>query len=75
MEMAAISSGPRTVEEIFNDYNARRAGIVQALTYGIVMLMNSMRLVGWCSFMFKCICVIFERFCGVISEFCLIFLK
>lgn len=32
--MASISSSPRTVEEIFKDYNARRTGIVRALTYG-----------------------------------------
>ncbi|KAF3653818.1 PHD finger protein ALFIN-LIKE 1 [Capsicum annuum] len=30
--MASISSSPRSVEEIFKDYNARRAGIVRALT-------------------------------------------
>ncbi|KAJ0695152.1 putative chromatin regulator PHD family [Helianthus annuus] len=35
MEMAAISSSPRTVEEIFKDYSARRAGIVRALTYDV----------------------------------------
>lgn len=34
MEMASISSSPRTVEEIFKDYSGRRAGIVRALTYG-----------------------------------------
>ncbi|KAK6943489.1 Alfin, N-terminal [Dillenia turbinata] len=32
MEMASISSGPRTVEEIFKDYSARRTGLVRALT-------------------------------------------
>ncbi|KAK9124509.1 hypothetical protein Sjap_014111 [Stephania japonica] len=35
MEMASISSSPRTVEEIFKDYSARRAGIVRALTYDV----------------------------------------
>ncbi|CAN4106138.1 unnamed protein product [Withania somnifera] len=30
--MAAISPSPRSVEEIFKDYSARRAGIVRALT-------------------------------------------
>lgn len=34
MEMASISSSPRTVEEIFKDYSGRRAGVVRALTYG-----------------------------------------
>ncbi|KAL0338185.1 UNVERIFIED_CONTAM: PHD finger protein ALFIN-LIKE 2 [Sesamum angustifolium] len=33
--MASVSSGPRTVEEIFKDYSARRAGIVRALTYDV----------------------------------------
>ncbi|KAL8199809.1 hypothetical protein R6Q57_013377 [Mikania cordata] len=33
--MAAISSSPRTVEEIFKDYSARRSGIVRALTYDV----------------------------------------
>ncbi|GMP51229.1 hypothetical protein CsSME_00017543 [Camellia sinensis var. sinensis] len=32
MEMASISSSPRSVEEIFKDYSGRRAGIVRALT-------------------------------------------
>uniref|UniRef100_A0A5B7ADE6 PHD finger protein ALFIN-LIKE n=1 Tax=Davidia involucrata TaxID=16924 RepID=A0A5B7ADE6_DAVIN len=32
MEMASVSSSPRTVEEIFKDYGGRRAGIVRALT-------------------------------------------
>ncbi|CAI0415874.1 unnamed protein product [Linum tenue] len=31
--MASISSSPRTVEEIFKDYTARRAGLVRALTF------------------------------------------
>ncbi|KAL7611766.1 PHD finger protein ALFIN-LIKE 2 isoform X1 [Lactuca sativa] len=35
MEMATISSSPRSVEEIFKDYSARRAGIVRALTYDV----------------------------------------
>ncbi|CAA2969571.1 PHD finger ALFIN-LIKE 1-like [Olea europaea subsp. europaea] len=30
--MASISSSPRTVEEIFKDYSARRGGIIRALT-------------------------------------------
>ncbi|KAL6519464.1 phytoene dehydrogenase AL-1 [Orobanche gracilis] len=30
--MASASSSPRTVEEIFKDYSARRAGIIRALT-------------------------------------------
>ena len=34
MEMA---SSPRTVEEIFKDYSARRGGIVRALTQGAVI--------------------------------------
>lgn len=29
------SSSPRTVEEIFKDYNGRRSALVRALTYGI----------------------------------------
>ncbi|XP_073282161.1 PHD finger protein ALFIN-LIKE 2-like [Primulina huaijiensis] len=33
--MAAVSSSPRTVEEIFKDYSARRSGIVRALTYDV----------------------------------------
>ncbi|KAG8374414.1 hypothetical protein BUALT_Bualt11G0129300 [Buddleja alternifolia] len=33
--MASVSSSPRTVEEIFKDYSARRAGIVRALTYDV----------------------------------------
>ncbi|OAY46262.1 PHD finger protein ALFIN-LIKE 2 [Manihot esculenta] len=33
--MASISSSPRTVEEIFKDYNARRTGLVRALTYDV----------------------------------------
>ncbi|XP_076953387.1 PHD finger protein ALFIN-LIKE 1-like [Bidens hawaiensis] len=32
MDMAAITSSPRTVEDIFKDYSARRSGIVRALT-------------------------------------------
>lgn len=40
MEMAAISSSPRTVEEIFKDYSARRSGIVRALTYGIQLFFS-----------------------------------
>ncbi|KAI8540105.1 hypothetical protein RHMOL_Rhmol09G0236300 [Rhododendron molle] len=35
MEMPSISSSPRTVEEIFKDYSARRAGVVRALTYDV----------------------------------------
>lgn len=38
MEMASISSSPRTVEEIFKDYSGRRTGIVRALTYGTLSL-------------------------------------
>nr|GMC90105.1 PHD finger protein ALFIN-LIKE 1-like isoform X1 [Ipomoea batatas] len=33
--MASISSSPRTVEEIFKDFSARRAGIVRALTQDV----------------------------------------
>ncbi|KDP44757.1 hypothetical protein JCGZ_01257 [Jatropha curcas] len=33
--MASISSSPRTVEEIFKDYSARRSGLVRALTYDV----------------------------------------
>ncbi|KAJ8533071.1 hypothetical protein K7X08_015960 [Anisodus acutangulus] len=33
--MTSISSSPRTVEEIYKDYSARRAGIVRALTYDV----------------------------------------
>ncbi|GER26668.1 PHD finger family protein [Striga asiatica] len=33
--MAAVSSSPRTVEEIYKDYSARRAGIVRALTHDV----------------------------------------
>lgn len=32
--MASISASPRTVEDIFKDYSARRTGLVRALTYG-----------------------------------------
>ena len=32
--MASITSSPRTVEEIFKDYSARRIAIIRALTYG-----------------------------------------
>lgn len=35
MEMA---SSPRTVEEIYKDFCARRAGVVRALTYGNLKL-------------------------------------
>ncbi|KAK3019015.1 hypothetical protein RJ639_003623 [Escallonia herrerae] len=35
MEMASISSSPRTVEEIYKDYGGRRTGIVRALTYDV----------------------------------------
>ncbi|KAJ0836992.1 hypothetical protein HanRHA438_Chr16g0773201 [Helianthus annuus] len=35
MEMAAISSRPRTVGEIFKDYSTHHAGIIQALTYDV----------------------------------------
>ncbi|KAI3525761.1 hypothetical protein L1887_04824 [Cichorium endivia] len=35
MEMASISSNPRTVEEIFKDYSGRRGGIVRALTHDV----------------------------------------
>lgn len=34
MEMASVSSNPRTVEEIFKDFSGRRNGIIRALTYG-----------------------------------------
>jgi hypothetical protein len=30
-------ASPRTVEEIFKDYNARRSALVRALTIGISM--------------------------------------
>ncbi|KAL3830177.1 hypothetical protein ACJIZ3_018979 [Penstemon smallii] len=33
--MASVSSSPRTVEEIFKDYSARRAGIIRALTIDV----------------------------------------
>lgn len=33
--MASISSSPRSVEDIFKDYNARRTGLVRALTYDV----------------------------------------
>jgi len=38
MEMA---SSPRTVEEIFKDYSARRIAVVRALTQGILIYQNS----------------------------------
>lgn len=38
--MASVSSGPRTVEEIFKDYSARRAGIIRALTHGTLCCYN-----------------------------------
>lgn len=39
MDMAAITSSPRTVEEIFKDYSARRSGIVRALTFGMLYVL------------------------------------
>jgi hypothetical protein len=33
--MASILTSPRTVEEIFKDYSARRSALVRALTIGI----------------------------------------
>ncbi|KAJ9683838.1 hypothetical protein PVL29_016371 [Vitis rotundifolia] len=33
--MASIDSSPRTVEDIFKDYKARRSGVVQALTFDV----------------------------------------
>ena len=33
--MAAVSSNPRTVEEIFKDYSARRSALLRALTKGL----------------------------------------
>nr|POE51102.1 phd finger protein alfin-like 1 [Quercus suber] len=33
--MASISSSPRTVEEIFKDYTARRSALLRALTYDV----------------------------------------
>lgn len=38
MEMA---SSPRTVEEIFKDYSARRIAVVRALTQGTLIYQNS----------------------------------
>ncbi|KAL3357007.1 hypothetical protein AABB24_017597 [Solanum stoloniferum] len=38
--MASISSSPRTVEEIFKDYSARRAGILRALTNDVEEFSN-----------------------------------
>ncbi|RWR95615.1 PHD finger protein ALFIN-LIKE 1-like protein [Cinnamomum micranthum f. kanehirae] len=35
MEMASVSSNPRTVEEIFKDFSGRRHGIIRALTYDV----------------------------------------
>lgn len=35
MEMAPISSPPRTVEDIFKDYSGRRNGIIRALTHDV----------------------------------------
>lgn len=47
MEMA---SSPRTVEEIFKDYSARRAGVVRALTYGMLLhFLSSLSLFYMCS--------------------------
>ena len=40
MEMA---SNPRTVEEIFKDYSARRTGLVGALTYGTPLSLSLSR--------------------------------
>jgi hypothetical protein len=34
MAPASISSNPRSVEEIYKDFSARRAGLVRALTSG-----------------------------------------
>ncbi|CAN4118292.1 unnamed protein product [Withania somnifera] len=38
--MACISSSPRSLEEIFQDYNARRTGIVRALTNDVEQFYN-----------------------------------
>lgn len=35
MATAAVSSNPRTVEEIFKDYTARRTALLRALTKGL----------------------------------------
>lgn len=33
-----MASSPRTVEEIFKDYSARRTGVIRALTHGTTLL-------------------------------------
>ena len=38
--MASISSSPRTVEEIFKDYTARRSALLRALTYGLSLSLS-----------------------------------
>lgn len=38
MEGASMPSNPRTVEEVFKDYKGRRAGMLNALTTGKVVL-------------------------------------
>ena len=57
MEMA---SSPRTVEEIFKDYSARRAGVVRALTYGMLLhFLSSLSLFYMCYWLvglFGCVC-------------------
>lgn len=39
MEGGASHYNPRTVEEVFRDFKGRRAGIIQALTTGIIILL------------------------------------
>lgn len=36
MEGASVSTNPRSVDEVFKDYRGRRAGMLKALTSGMV---------------------------------------
>jgi hypothetical protein len=36
MEVASVSTNPRSVDEVFKDYRGRRAGMLKALTSGTV---------------------------------------
>lgn len=55
--MASVSSSPRTVEEIFKDYSARRGGIVRALTDGtlyIRCILTRTWKINFCKYLIHC---------------------
>jgi Alfin len=39
--MDSAAYNPRTPEEVFKDFRARRAGIIKALTTGIIIFFSS----------------------------------